>query len=196
MSITISPCFPPPSSGTACPLLHLLHLYATTFSFLLLAFPSFPSHFLLIPLWSCIHAKLCHHLSKSTLSPLPFIDHLYSLHFCHSLPRPSPLHLPLIHLFLNSPSSLKIFISSSDRTWFILLFTSFSFAPSFASFLLFLSNMQHLLSFSFYIHPSSEWVTWICLFALQPFPSAAQEHLRKPIAWLLLCPCVCVCVCV
>lgn len=60
---------------------------------------------------------------------------------------------------------------------------------------LFLSNMQHLLSFSFYIHSSSEWVTWICLTALQPLPSAAQKHIQKPIVWLppcLTCPHLCV----
>ena len=55
--------------------------------------------------------------------------------------------------------------------------------------------MRYLLSFSFYIQPSSEWVTWICLFALEPIPSAVQEYLRKPIVRMppfLTCTHLCV----
>lgn len=103
-------------------------------------------------------------------------------------PSPSSvLSLSAFSLFLPD-----LFLSSC-RTWAFYLLGRSSVSSPFASShtFFFLSNMQHLLSFSFHIHPGNEWLTWICLFSLQPLPSAAQEHLRKPIVWLpprLACP--------
>lgn len=106
MSITISLHSPPPSSGTARPLLYLLHLYPTIFSSLLLILRSLFLLFLQSSSHAC-KASAC----SSFVSPFLCIHFIDSVHFVSVIPflicHAAPLLHPLFCLFLHSLSSLK-----------------------------------------------------------------------------------------
>lgn len=102
--------------------------------------------------------------------------------------HPLPSLLSISEFSLSSPETLPSSLHPSCRT--LLPFTSSPSPPSHPTHSSF-PPMRSIFSPSpSIVVPGNEWVTWICLFTLQPLPSAAQEHLwkKKTIVWLPPCP--------
>ena len=114
--------------------------------------------------------------------------HFFIVFTCKASPRSSfvsPFHCTdtrfrLFCPFLNSLSSPETLSSSLHPSYRMLLpFTSSPSPPSHPTHSSFPPTSSIFSPSPSIVVPGNEWVTWICLFTLQPLPSAAQEHLWK-----------------
>lgn len=88
-----------------------------------------------------------------------FPFHVHGVFFARS-------HICILHIF-HLPAAM-----TWDTSWSLPLLVIFHPVPTRSSFPPTCTFSPSLISF--YIHPSCEWVTWICLFALEPLSSAVQ----------------------